>query len=172
MNASQAEPSPFLPHRFILGLIKSMEEWGGVFLQFYYGDKTPLRVLDEIEFWKQQESEHTVVISQVVRDLEREFVQQLREWELAFAQAQGNAVRLIETVIRSKGAISPELCERIRQFAVFARNQSLGFVAFLDRLMAESAAVRNNEVAVVVINHIRRESEYFIGIITAARKHF
>jgi hypothetical protein len=141
-------------------------------VRFYYGDKTPLRVLDEIEFWKQQESEHTVVIRQIVDDLEREFMQQLREWELAFSQAEGNAVRYIEAVIRSKGAISPELCERIKQFAVFARNQSLGFVAFLDRLVAESDAVKNNEIAVVVINHIRRESEYLIGIVTAALKYF
>ncbi|MGI6704432.1 MAG: DUF2935 domain-containing protein [Clostridia bacterium] len=141
-------------------------------MRFYYGDKTPLRVLDEIEFWKQQESEHTVVIRQIVDDLEREFMQQLREWELAFSQAEGNAVRYIEAVIRSKGAISPELCERIKQFAVFARNQSLGFVAFLDRLVAESDAVKNNEIAVVVINHIRRESEYLIGIVTAALKYF
>ena len=99
-------------------------------------------------------------------------MQQLREWELAFSQAEGNAVRYIEAVIRSKGAISPELCERIKQFAVFARNQSLGFVAFLDRLVAESDAVKNNEIAVVVINHIRRESEYLIGIVTAALKYF
>jgi hypothetical protein len=141
------------------------------FVQYYYGDKTPLRVLDEIELWKQQESEHTVVIRQIVDNLERGFVQQLKEWELAFAQAEGNAVRYIEAVIRSKGAISPELCEIIKQFVVFARNQSLGFVAFLDRLIAESNAVRNNEVAVVVINHIRRESEYLIGIITVALKY-
>ncbi len=141
-------------------------------MQYYYGDKTPLRVLDEIEFWKQQESEHTVVIRQIVRDLERVFVQQLKEWELAFAQAEGNAVMYIEAVIRSKGAISPALCKKIKQFAVFARNQSLGFVAFLDRLIAESNAVSSNEVAVVVINHIRRESEYFIGIIAAALKCF
>jgi len=140
-------------------------------VQYYYGDKTPLRVLDEIELWKQQESEHTVVIRQIVDNLERGFVQQLKEWELAFAQAEGNAVRYIEAVIRSKGAISPELCEIIKQFVVFARNQSLGFVAFLDRLIAESNAVRNNEVAVVVINHIRRESEYLIGIITVALKY-
>ncbi len=140
-------------------------------MQYYYGDKTPLRVLDEIELWKQQESEHTVVIRQIVDNLERGFVQQLKEWELAFAQAEGNAVRYIEAVIRSKGAISPELCEIIKQFVVFARNQSLGFVAFLDRLIAESNAVRNNEVAVVVINHIRRESEYLIGIITVALKY-
>lgn len=33
MNASQAEPSPFLPHRFMLDLTKSMEEWG-VFLRY------------------------------------------------------------------------------------------------------------------------------------------
>ena len=140
-------------------------------MRYYYGNKTPLRVLDEIELWKQQESEHTVVIRQIIDNLEREFVQQLKEWELAFAQAEGNAVRYIEAVIRSKGAISPALCERIKQFSVFARNQSLGFVAFLDRLIAESDAVSNDEVAVVVINHIRRESEYLIGIITIALKH-
>jgi hypothetical protein len=31
-------------------------------MQFYYGDRNLLRVLDEIEFWKRQEAGHTVVI--------------------------------------------------------------------------------------------------------------
>ena len=45
--------------------------------------------------------------------------------------------------------------------------QSQVFVDFLGMLLRDSDAVKNNPSAVVVINHIRRESEYFIGIVTA-----
>lgn len=141
-------------------------------MQYFYGTQTPLRVLDEIELWKQQESEHTVVIRQVVQNLEENFVEQLKAWELAFTKAQGIAVRYVEAVIRSKGAIAPVLLQEIRQFTLFSINQSMSFVSFLNQLVAESEAVENNPVAVVVINHIRRESEYLIGIITAALQHF
>ncbi len=141
-------------------------------MQYFYGDKTPLRILDEIEFWKHQESEHTVVIRQVVANLESNFVEQLKDWELALAQAEGVAVRYTEAVIRSKGIFSPVLLENIKQFTMYAINQSLNFVTFLNQLTAESEAVRNNEIAVVVINHIRRESEYLIGIITATLNYF
>ena len=141
-------------------------------MQYFYGDKTPLRILDEIEFWKHQESEHTVVIRQVVENLESNFVEQLKDWELALAQAEGVAVRYTEAVIRSKGVFSPVLLENIKQFTMYAINQSLNFVAFLNQLAAESEAVKNNEIAVVVINHIRRESEYLIGIITATLNYF
>ncbi|NLC06717.1 MAG: DUF2935 domain-containing protein [Syntrophomonadaceae bacterium] len=141
-------------------------------MQYYYGNKTPLRVLDEIEFWKHQEGEHTVVIRQIAENLEESFVEELKEWEQAFAQTEAVAVRYIEAVIRSKRGISPALLENIRKFTVYAKNQSLSFVAFLNQLAAESEAIRNNPVAGVVINHIRRESEYLIGIITAALKYF
>jgi hypothetical protein len=141
-------------------------------MKYFYGDKNPLRVLDEIELWKHQESEHTVVIRQIVPNLETVFVEQLKNWELAFAQAEGIAVRYVEAVIRSKGVISPVLLENIKQFAIFAANQSTCFVAFLNHLIAESQAVKNNQIAITVINHIRRESEYLIGIITAALQFF
>lgn len=141
-------------------------------MQYFYGDKTPLRILDEIEFWKHQESEHTVVIRQVVENLESNFVEQLKDWELALAQAEGVAVRYTEAVIRSEGVFSPVLLENIKQFTMYAINQSLNFVAFLNQLTAESEAVKNNKIAVVVINHIRRESEYLIGIITATLNYF
>lgn len=138
-----------------------------LFIRYYYGDKMVLRVLDEIEFWKQQESEHTVVIRQIVNNLEKDFVEQLKDWELALAKTEGIAVRYIEALIRSNGEVSRELLEGIKRLTMFALNQSMNFVAFLNRLVEESAAVRNNEIAVVVINHIRRESEYLIGVIMA-----
>jgi hypothetical protein len=54
-------------------------------MQFYYDDKMPLRILDEGEFWKHQESEHTDVIRALVKDLEPQFVTALQAWEQALA---------------------------------------------------------------------------------------
>ncbi|NLT95189.1 MAG: DUF2935 domain-containing protein [Clostridia bacterium] len=138
---------------------------------YQYGVQTPLRVLDEIELWKRQESEHTVVIRQIAPDLEEQFVEELQNWEQDFAQTEGIAVRYIEAINRSLGIINPLLMQNIRKFVILAVNQSCSFVTFLNRLTAQSEAVRSNDIAVIVINHIRRESEYFIGIISAMPNH-
>lgn len=133
-------------------------------MRFFYDEKTLLRVLDEAEFWKRQEAEHTIVIRLVVNNLEPEFVRQLQEFEQAFYQTEGMVVKYIETVIRSKYAISPAVQQQIMQLIDLALHQSQQFVMLLNRIIAGSEAARNNPVAIVVINHIRRESEYFIGI--------
>mgnify|MGYP000902490683 CR=1 FL=1 len=137
---------------------------GSMFMRFYYGERNPLRVLDEIEFWKRQEAEHTIVIRQIVNNLESEFVSQLRQFERAFQQVEGMAVKYIETIIRSNDNISLTVQQQIMQLISLALCQSQQFVMLLNRILSKSEAVRNNPVAVVVINHIRRESEYFIGI--------
>lgn len=141
-------------------------------MRYFYGDKTPLRVLDEIELWKRQENEHTIVIRQIVDNLEKDFVEKLKNWELAFAKAEGVAVRYIEQFIRCKGAITPIVYENIKNFTIFALNQSLCFVVFLNQLVEESEAVSNNKVAPIVISHMRRESEYLIGILKASLQCF
>jgi hypothetical protein len=46
-------------------------------VQFHYDEKMPLRILDEGDFWKLQESEHTIVLRELVPNLEEEFVQAL-----------------------------------------------------------------------------------------------
>ena len=66
MNESQIEPSSFLQHWFLLDILYSREEWGSSLCVVNFCDKTPLRALDEIEFWKQQESEHFVVMARRV----------------------------------------------------------------------------------------------------------
>jgi len=138
-----------------------------IILQFYYGDKNLLRLLDEIEFWKRQEAEHTVVIRQIVNNLEAHYVQLLQEWERAFAQTEGVAVQYIETIIRSNYNIDNLLEQKIVEFVSYALNQSQKFIKFLNELVSKSDAVRNNAVAQIVINHIRRESQYFIGVAQA-----
>lgn len=133
-------------------------------MQFYYGNQMPLRVLDEAEFWKQQESEHTVVIRELVEDLEREYVQTLQKWEFAFNETHQRVIRYIETVNRTAGQVSQSLYQDIMQLVTFCLQQSEKFIKFCSMLIKESKAIRTNLTAKTVMNHIIRESEYFIGI--------
>jgi len=133
-------------------------------MNFLYGDKNILRVLDEIEFWKTQENEHTTVIEQIVPDLEPHFMDQLYDFRNLFAQSEGETVKLIETVIRSKGIIDEELTKQIMDFINYVIDESQNFISFLDEMKENSPAVMENPIAQIVINHILRESQYFIGI--------
>jgi hypothetical protein len=133
-------------------------------MNFLYGDKNLLRVLDEAQFWKHQESEHTTVIDQIVPDLEAPFSERLYEFRNLLSQTEGEAVRLIESYIRSKGIISEELSEQIINYIHYAINESQNFLQFLDDIKQNSPVVQNDPVALVVIDHIMRESEYFSGI--------
>jgi hypothetical protein len=136
-------------------------------VQFYYDDKMPLRILDEGDFWKQQENEHTVVLRELAPNLETPFVEALMAWEQAFAQTQGMFVRYIEVVVRSGNQVSAETLHQIRELVTFAMQQSEQFIQLLNQIGETSAPYRNNPVAITVLNHIRRESEYFIGITQA-----
>ncbi|WP_147535489.1 DUF2935 domain-containing protein [Bacillus marasmi] len=133
-------------------------------MQFYYGNQMPLRVLDEAEFWKNQESEHTVVIRELVTGLEQEFVDALAKWELDFSETHQRVVRYIETVNRSAGQVSPSLYQDILQLITFCLQQSERFTEFCRMLMKDSVPISTNPTAKTVLNHIIVESEYFIGI--------
>lgn len=132
-------------------------------MQYYYGDKMPLRILDEGEFWKQQETEHTDVIRALVPDLEQPFVDALQDWEQALAQTQARFVRYIELVGKAGNQVSSEVNKQIMELVQFALHQSEQFIQLLNQLGASSKAMRANPTAITVLNHIRRESEYFIG---------
>jgi hypothetical protein len=136
-------------------------------MRFFYGDKNILRALEEAEFWKHQESEHTDVIMEVVPDLEDEYVQRLEEYQEIFNSTHGRIVQLMEAAVNCHNTLSPDMQQDIINIINLAVRQSQVFIDFLGMLLRSSEAVTNNPAAVVVLNHIRRESEYFIGIITA-----
>ncbi|MBZ5753304.1 DUF2935 domain-containing protein [Metabacillus rhizolycopersici] len=133
-------------------------------MQYYYGSQMPLRVLDEAEFWKHQEEEHTVVIRELVGSLEQKYVKALKEWEKEFAKAHHRVIRYIETVNRSKGQVSQALYQDIMQLISFCLQQSEQFINFCRIIMEESEPISANPTAKVVLNHIIVESEYFIGV--------
>ena len=136
-------------------------------MQFYYGHQMPLRILDEAEFWKHQEEEHTVVIRELVSGLEEEFVEALKKWETALSQTHQQVVRFIETVIRSGYYIPNQLYQHVLQLVSYCLQESLAFIQLCQQIKTNSVAVSNNPTAKVVLDHIIRESEYFTGIAQA-----
>lgn len=136
-------------------------------MRFFYGDKNILRALEEAQFWKQQESEHTDVIMEVVPDLEDEYVTKLEEYKEIFNSTNARITQYMETAVNCHNVMSPEMTQDIVNIINLAIRQSQVFINFLSMLLRDSDAVKNNPTAVVVFNHIRRESEYFIGIVTA-----
>jgi len=136
-------------------------------MRFYYGDKMPLRILDEGEFWKLQEAEHTEVILALVPNLEQAFVDALKNWGQALLRTQATFVQYIETAVRGGQYLQPQFYDRVLELVRFALQESQQFIGFLNQLGAESQAMRQDRTAMTVLNHIRRESEYFIGIAQA-----
>lgn len=133
-------------------------------MQFYYGEQMPLRVLDEAEFWKEQEAEHTVVMRELVQGMEHEFIDALKRWENVLETTHQHVKRFVESVIRSKNKVSPKLYQQVLDLVSFCLQESIAFIQFCRQIKTESKAVSGNPTAKVVIDHIVDESEYFIGI--------
>lgn len=133
-------------------------------MHYQYGELMPLRVLDEALFWKHQEQEHTVVIRELVPDLEKKFEQELKEWEMAFTRTHGQIVQLTKTVVRSGDTVPPAVIDQVMHLINFSLEQSKRFVQQLLEILKLSQAIQEVPPAITVIKHIIRESEYFIGI--------
>ncbi|EHS59271.1 Fe-Mn family superoxide dismutase, partial [Paenibacillus sp. Aloe-11] len=69
-----------------------------------YGSFLPLRVLEEIRHWKQQESWHVEVIKSATEGLEPAYVQLLDDWRTVFEQTERAAVELLE---EQRSALDP-----------------------------------------------------------------
>jgi len=136
-------------------------------MQFSYGEQLAFRLLDEANFWKHQEQEHTVVIREIVPDLEKKFVEELKNWETSFMRTHNQVIQLTETVIRSGNTVPAATMNQVQVLISFSLEQSGRWIKFLFELLSLSPAVRKEPVAISVIRHIIRESEYFIGIAQA-----
>lgn len=132
-----------------------------------YGTLMPLRLLEEIRFWKMQEKEHTVVICELADNLEPNYVRLLQEWEPVFEQTEMAATQWIEALIRSPAGINAYAQGQIDRIVQMSIKQSHLFVNQLMYMLNHSEAIRNNPTAQVVVRHIIRESEYFLGVLDA-----
>lgn len=132
-----------------------------------YGPLMPLRWLEEIRFWKTQEKEHTLVIRTLVPNLEPRYVQALTQWEGVFEKTEVTAGQWIEWAIRSQAPADPQLQHQLNLLLKASVSESNAFIELLLHMEASSEPIRSNAVVKAVIEHIIRESEYFLGVLKA-----
>ena len=133
-------------------------------MQYYYGEQNILRALDEAEFWKRQESEHAGLIPVVTPGLEPEYVQRLEQFGAELNYMLSESVKYVTSVTRSKGKVSHDLKIQMLNFLRQCIDQSTRFVGFMEEMLQASNAVRANQASQTVLNHMIRESQYFVGI--------
>ena len=133
-------------------------------MQYYYGEQNILRALDEAEFWKHQEAEHTDLIPVVTQGLESNYVQRLEQYGTEMRQLNAETVKYIASITRSKGMVSRELKIQMQSLVKQCVEQSRHFVGFMTEMLHNSHAVRSNKTSQSLIHHMLRESQYFIGI--------
>jgi hypothetical protein len=133
-------------------------------MQFYYGEKNILRALDEAEFWKLQETEHAGLIPQVTPNLEPEYAKALEQYGTELAIMHSEVVKDIASFTRSEGKITPEMKMQMLDLVKQCIDQSSSFVGLMVEMLRSSRAVQASQTSQTVINHMIRESQYFIGI--------
>ncbi|MGG3455848.1 Fe-Mn family superoxide dismutase [Paenibacillus rhizolycopersici] len=133
---------------------------------FVYGPFLPVRILEEIRFWKQQEAEHTEVIQAIVPGLEANYVQLLEEWKPIFEGTQTAADRLLQYALATPSAASsPEVVRQTERLLQASFQQSREFIRQLEIMLNHSHAVKMVPLAPVVLQHIIRESAYFLEVL-------
>ncbi|WP_372660450.1 Fe-Mn family superoxide dismutase [Cohnella sp.] len=131
-----------------------------------YGNMMPLRLLEEIVFWKTQEMEHTEVIRALIPGLEAPYVRLLQDWENVFAKTLELAQAALRAALSNPGyPLPPKWAELLPRLVNDSLRQSREFIRHLQLVQEQSAAVRAMPLAPTVLAHIRRESEYFVEVI-------
>ncbi|MBT2291798.1 DUF2935 domain-containing protein [Paenibacillus albidus] len=135
---------------------------------YVYGPLLPVRILEEIVFWKTQENEHTEVIKAIVPKLEQPYVKLLDEWAPVLAGTEQAARQLLEASISTPpGPEHGRLIQETEQLLHLSCTQSREFIRQLYAIMEASPAVKAVPLASTVFLHIIRESEYFLEVLEA-----
>lgn len=133
---------------------------------FVYGPFLPVRILEEIRFWKQQEAEHTEVIQAIIPNLEADYVRLLEEWKPIFEGTEAAADKLLQYALATPhAATSPEVIRQTERLLRASCQQSQEFIRHLEYMLKHSAAVKSVPLAPVVLLHIIRESAYFLEVL-------
>ncbi|WP_239617847.1 Fe-Mn family superoxide dismutase [Cohnella mopanensis] len=130
-----------------------------------YGNIMPLQLLEEIGYWKAQESEHANMLRSIVPTLEPPYVQWLTDWEKVFQTtreyAQQNKTLLEEEPSR---ALTPEWSNLVPTLLEESLEQSREFSRQLQMLPEHSLALSGMQNRELSLAYINRQTEYSAGI--------
>ncbi|NGP61104.1 DUF2935 domain-containing protein [Paenibacillus thiaminolyticus] len=138
-------------------------------MEYIYGSLMPVRVLEEVVFWKKQEREHIEVILAIVPQLEPEYVQVLREWEPVFTKTEEAASAWLQFILSQGGSTPPDTMHKIELLLKASVYQSEQFMKHLETMKKYSRAVHSVPLAPIVFDHIASESAYFLNVVHALK---
>jgi Fe-Mn family superoxide dismutase len=125
----------------------------------------PMRLLEEIVFWKTQEMEHTVVIRSLIPELEPPYVQLLHDWEHVFARTKQVALHASSIAASAPYRSLPtEWAAYLPKLVEDSLQQSQEFSRQLQLLPEHSPATRQTLDAPVLFAYLQRQPDYFNGV--------
>ncbi|WP_276356717.1 superoxide dismutase [Cohnella caldifontis] len=126
-----------------------------------YGDRMPLRLLEEISARKRLEKSFASMVRAVVPGLEWPYVRLMQEWEDVFGRTAEEAARRLKGVLdgREDEAAADNGAGTARLLWEESRIQSDEFARQIGLLRKQSAAVRRMPAADALFSPILRETE-------------
>lgn len=130
-----------------------------------HGSIMPLKLLEEIVYWKTQEQEHASVLRSLVPELEPPYAQWLTEWDNVFANTREFARQSKERLEADpSNASSQEWGTLVPRLLEDSLNQSREFSRQLQMLPEQSQAMARMQNPEFSLAYIRRQWEYSEGI--------
>lgn len=136
---------------------------------FVYGTLMPVRVIELIRHWKLQEKEHAAVILQASPEMERQYVQLLQSWEPVFTHTAHYTNQWLEEWLPYPTRLPSYVEQTIEALVDTALEQSRTYVDQLSQLIERTASI-SSPITKTVILHSIRESNYYIGLMSAYRQ--
>lgn len=136
---------------------------------FVYGTLMPVRVMELIRHWKLQEKEHAAVILQAAPELERQYVQLLKSWEPVFSHTAHYTNQWLDEWLPFPSRFPSHTEQTVEALVDAALEQSHMYVDQLRQITERTAEV-SSPTTKTVISHAIRESNYYIGLMSAYRQ--
>ncbi len=127
-----------------------------------------LNALYEISFWTNIQYEHTIVLTETIRNmpesLKRDMLRMRREWKNLHQRAE-----TLRDQIGNRYRPMPLQVWR-DEVAKLVRDSKKLNQEFIGKLSELAKITRNNETAQLLIHHIYEESQYFMRILDTTEK--
>ncbi|CAM4417005.1 Fe-Mn family superoxide dismutase [Paenibacillus tarimensis] len=136
---------------------------------FVYGPYMPLRWLEEVRSWKQQEQQYAAVIKQLVPNLEPEYARVLEEWGPVFESTERCASMWIHHWQQDPARLPVTAETQVEALLQAAQAQSEAFIRQLRHIQENSAALSANPAAPALTGHVIRQSRSFLQTLEATR---
>ncbi|PZD95613.1 superoxide dismutase [Paenibacillus sambharensis] len=134
---------------------------------FVYGPYMPLRWLEEVRSWKQQEQQYAAVIKQLVPNLEPEYARVLEQWCPVFESTERCAAMWIHHWQQDPARLPVTAETQVEALLQAAQAQSEAFIRQLQHIHENSAALSANPAAPALTGHVIQQSRSFLQTLEA-----